>query len=372
MPSPSDLVDQPALARLHRADGQAFAHHRLRRVQADAPRQQVGPVLAAVQVAHVAVVEVEHDPGAHPHAVRSQREERATRPMEKLLWEIPGVEYVYSTSKPSESLVIVRFKVGEDMERSIVKLNQKLQQNFDRIPHGVTGHITPWNYPVMLLARTVAPALAMGNAAVLKPSEETSISSVMAAMAATEAGVHDGVLNIVPLGAVVQQIGGNALHVVRRNPLHPVDHFIETELAVKVDFLTREVRHAARCALESQHEAPLEMVLRPTKFGIGDALVLDPAQFGHHHVDELADGIVGAPGVDRQRARITIGAQTAEHRVGEAPLLAHVLKQARTHRPAEDSVEHVAAIPVVVILAIATRAQTDVTLFEILRANRRV
>ena len=65
-------------------------------------------------------------------------EERATRPMEKLLWEIPGVEYLYSTSRPGESLVIVRFKVGEDMERSIVKLNQKLQQNFDRIPHGVS------------------------------------------------------------------------------------------------------------------------------------------------------------------------------------------------------------------------------------------
>ena len=66
-------------------------------------------------------------------------EERATRPMEKLLWEISGVEYVYSTSKPGESLVIVRFKVGEDMERSLVKLNQKLQQNFDRIPHGVSA-----------------------------------------------------------------------------------------------------------------------------------------------------------------------------------------------------------------------------------------
>jgi len=65
-------------------------------------------------------------------------EERATRPMEKLLWEIPGVEYLYSTSKPGVSLVIVRFKVGEDMERSLVKLNQKLQQNFDRIPHGVS------------------------------------------------------------------------------------------------------------------------------------------------------------------------------------------------------------------------------------------
>ncbi|MEW6302335.1 MAG: efflux RND transporter permease subunit [Verrucomicrobiota bacterium] len=65
-------------------------------------------------------------------------EERATRPMEKLLWEVPGVEYIYSMSRPGESLVIVRFLVGEDVERSLVKLNQKLQSNFDRIPHGVS------------------------------------------------------------------------------------------------------------------------------------------------------------------------------------------------------------------------------------------
>ncbi len=64
-------------------------------------------------------------------------EQRATSPMEKLLWEIPGVEYIYSTSQPGQSLVIVRFKVGEDVEKSLVKLNQKLQSNFDRIPHGV-------------------------------------------------------------------------------------------------------------------------------------------------------------------------------------------------------------------------------------------
>jgi multidrug efflux pump subunit AcrB len=64
-------------------------------------------------------------------------EERATRPMEKLLWEIPGVEYIYSTSRDSESLVIVRFKVGEDVERSLVKVTEKLRSNLDRIPHGV-------------------------------------------------------------------------------------------------------------------------------------------------------------------------------------------------------------------------------------------
>ncbi len=74
---------------------------------------------------------------AMPGSSAKEVEERATRPMEKLLWEIPGVEYLYSTSRPGESLVIVRFKVGEDVERSLVKLNQKLHSNLDRIPHGV-------------------------------------------------------------------------------------------------------------------------------------------------------------------------------------------------------------------------------------------
>ena len=75
---------------------------------------------------------------AMPGFSAKEVEERATRPMEKLLWEIPGVEYIYSTSRPGEALAIVRFRVGEDLERSLVALNQKLQQNVDRIPHGVS------------------------------------------------------------------------------------------------------------------------------------------------------------------------------------------------------------------------------------------
>src|SRR5262245_6954205 len=58
-----------------------------------------------------------------PGFTAKEVEERATRPMEKLLWEIPGVEYIYSTSRPGQSLAIVRFKVGEDVEKSLVKLN---------------------------------------------------------------------------------------------------------------------------------------------------------------------------------------------------------------------------------------------------------
>ena len=65
-------------------------------------------------------------------------EERATRPMEKLLWEIPGVEYLYSTSREGEVMVIVRFQVGSDPENSLVRVTEKLRANFDRVPHGVS------------------------------------------------------------------------------------------------------------------------------------------------------------------------------------------------------------------------------------------
>ncbi len=74
---------------------------------------------------------------AMPGSSAKEVEERATRPMEKLLWEISGVEYIYSTSRDSESLVIVRFKVGEDPQGSLVKITEKLRSNFDRIPPGV-------------------------------------------------------------------------------------------------------------------------------------------------------------------------------------------------------------------------------------------
>jgi multidrug efflux pump subunit AcrB len=76
---------------------------------------------------------------AMPGSTAKEIEERATRPMEKLLWELPGVEYIYSTSRDSESLVIVRFKVGEDPDVSLVRLTEKLRSNYDRIPMGVSA-----------------------------------------------------------------------------------------------------------------------------------------------------------------------------------------------------------------------------------------
>jgi len=73
-----------------------------------------------------------------------------------------------------------------------------------REPHGVTGHIIPWNYPMQIIGRSVAAALVMGNAAVLKPAEQASLTSLAFARIATEAGLPAGALNVVTgLGATV-------------------------------------------------------------------------------------------------------------------------------------------------------------------------
>jgi len=74
-----------------------------------------------------------------PGATPSDVEQRITRPLEQLLWEVPGVEYVYSTSGAGQSLVVVRFRVDEPLEPALVRLNQKLAANADRIPPGVIG-----------------------------------------------------------------------------------------------------------------------------------------------------------------------------------------------------------------------------------------
>ncbi|MDW8367528.1 MAG: efflux RND transporter permease subunit, partial [Abditibacteriales bacterium] len=65
-------------------------------------------------------------------------EERVTTPMEKLLWEINGVEYIYSTSSAGMSMAVVRFYVGTDEEEAIVRTYNKMYSNFDRIPPGVS------------------------------------------------------------------------------------------------------------------------------------------------------------------------------------------------------------------------------------------
>ncbi|MDE2646870.1 MAG: aldehyde dehydrogenase family protein [Paracoccaceae bacterium] len=67
-----------------------------------------------------------------------------------------------------------------------------------REPHGVTGHIVPWNYPMQIIGRSIGASLAMGNTTVLKPAEEACLSALAFADIARRAGLPEGALNVVP------------------------------------------------------------------------------------------------------------------------------------------------------------------------------
>lgn len=73
-------------------------------------------------------------PGASPAEIES----RVMQPLEKVISNIPGVEYVYSTSMPGQAMMIVQFYVGEDMERSLVKMYNEIMKHMDRMPEGVS------------------------------------------------------------------------------------------------------------------------------------------------------------------------------------------------------------------------------------------
>ncbi len=94
---------------------------------------------------------------SYPGASAAEVETRVSSPVEKLLWEIKGVKYIYSIAKPGMNLTILRFKVGEDMGKSLVKVYSKLMSHYDEIPPGVSRPlIKPRSiYSVPILALTL-------------------------------------------------------------------------------------------------------------------------------------------------------------------------------------------------------------------------
>ncbi|MBD9362852.1 efflux RND transporter permease subunit [Methylomonas fluvii] len=99
-----------------------------------------------------------HYPGASSEEV----EKRVTTPLEVLLKQIQGVEYVYSASRPGEALVTVRYRVGESIEDSLIKTRDKLQANLDVIPPGVSDWVVKPveidDVPILLLSLSMPKA----------------------------------------------------------------------------------------------------------------------------------------------------------------------------------------------------------------------
>ncbi|MCB9857477.1 MAG: efflux RND transporter permease subunit [Phycisphaerales bacterium] len=76
-----------------------------------------------------------------PGHTAQEVEQLVATPLEKLLFEIDGVEYVYSMSREGQAIITVRFFVGEDRERSLVKLYKRIDEHIDVVPPGVTGWV---------------------------------------------------------------------------------------------------------------------------------------------------------------------------------------------------------------------------------------
>jgi aldehyde dehydrogenase (NAD+) len=112
-----------------------------------------------------------------------------------------------------------------------------------RVPVGVTGHIIPWNYPTQMFARSLGPSLAVGNATVIKPSEDASQSIVELAKLAAESGIPAGAIN------VVTGLGGTAGDALARHPGVDVIGFTGSpEVGTLVQ--AAAAQHHARCILE--------------------------------------------------------------------------------------------------------------------------
>lgn len=118
-----------------------------------------------------------------------------------------------------------------------------------RVPHGVTAHIIPWNYPAQMFGRSLAPALAMGNAAVLKPSEDACLSGIHLAELAMEAGLPPGALNVV---TGYGHEAGAALTV------HPGINFATFTGSPEVGVLVQEstAKNSVPCVLELGGKSP--------------------------------------------------------------------------------------------------------------------
>ncbi len=76
-----------------------------------------------------------------PGRTAAEVEQQVTRPLERLLWQVSGVEHVYSISRRDQSVVTVRFFVGQDRERAIVNLRDQIESHRDLVPPGVAGWV---------------------------------------------------------------------------------------------------------------------------------------------------------------------------------------------------------------------------------------
>lgn len=109
----------------------------------------------------------------------------------------------YHVSYPvdvASSIKVIRYMAGwaDKNHGKVIPIDGNFMCYTRHEPVGVCGQIIPWNFPLLMLAWKIAPAVSMGNTVVLKPAEQTPLTALYIAQLIKEAGFPPGVVNIVP------------------------------------------------------------------------------------------------------------------------------------------------------------------------------
>ncbi|WP_165219227.1 efflux RND transporter permease subunit [Aquisphaera insulae] len=148
-----------------------------------------------------------------PGLSADQVEQLVSTPLEKYLYQIDGVEYVYSMSRENQAIITVRFHVGQDRERSLVKLFKKLDENQDRVPPGVSGWVVKPveidDVPVVTLALTSEKADGDGHA--LRRIGEEIVQRLSSLSSVSRADVIGGEPRIVRVDLDPERLQGYSL-----------------------------------------------------------------------------------------------------------------------------------------------------------------
>lgn len=133
-----------------------------------------------------------------------------------------------------------------------------------KVPSGVVGAILPWNYPVAMLGWKIAPALAAGNAMVVKTSEDSTLSALHLARLATEAGVPDGILNVLTgTGSAIGAAMGlhNDIDVLTFTGSGPVGRsFLESSARSNLKKVSLELGGRAGYIVDSAHATDFDAI----------------------------------------------------------------------------------------------------------------
>ncbi len=229
-------------------------------------------------------------------------------------------------SVPAKAAVELKVAIGELYEAAamvtqprglILPSEHNVTSLARRIPHGVVGVISPFNFPMILSIRAVAPALATGNAVVLKPDPQTPVAGgLIIARAFEEAGLPEGVLHVLPGGAEA----GQAL--VTDPDVAMISFTGSTAVGRKIGALAGE--HLKKVSLELGgknsliilDDADLDLAVSNTAWGsflhqgqicMATGRVLVPAKLAAQFIDKLTETANRLPVGDPFREQVALG-----------------------------------------------------------------